>query len=182
MSLDATNDEKDHRRQQTQADNSSSTPENIDNHQAKAADNREDRQGSLPAASPVHTATNATEDHYGIPYDLTFGPFLNTLPKTNIEPYTGDPLQWSDWRSRFDFMIGNTPFNNNQKIAYLQGLVTGKAKDAILHFHCTLQELKRKFGKATRIVKAYIQQLLDHKPPIKGHLEPYINYTTFIKG
>ena len=91
----------------------------------------------------------------------------------NIEPYTGDPLQWSDWRSRIDFMIGNTPLSNSQKIAYLQGLVTGKAKDAILHFHCNgqfyndaLQELERKFGKATTIVNAYIQQLLDHQSKV----------------
>ena len=86
----------------------------------------------------------------------------------NIEPYTGDPLQRSDWRSRFDFMIGNTPLSNSQKIAYLQGLVTRKAKDPVLYFHCNgefyndaLQELERKFGKTTTIVNAY-KQLLDH--------------------
>ena len=124
-----------------------------------------------------------------IPYNLTFGPYLNTLPKMKIESYTGDPLQWSDWRSRFDFMIGNTALSNSQKIAYLQGLVTGKAKDAILHFHCNgqiyndaLRELERKFGKTTTIVNAYIQQLSDYQPPIKGNPESYINYTTFIKG
>ena len=153
---------------------------------SKYSRNQEDRQGSLPAASAVHTATNATADHYGIPYDLTFGPHLNTLSKMNIEPYTGYPLQWSDWRSRFDFMIGNTPLSNSQKIAYLRELVTGKAKDAILHFHCNGQFyndfLERKFGEATTVVNAYIQRLLVHKPPIKGNPESYINYTIFIKG
>ena len=102
---------------------------------------------------------------------------MNTLPKMNIEHYTGDPLQWSDCRSRLDFMIGNTPLSNSQKIAYIQGVVTEKAKDAVLHFHCNgqlynndaLQELGRKFGKATTIVNAYILQLLAHQPPIKGH-------------
>ena len=189
VSFDVTNDEEDHRRQQSQPDNSGATPETANNHQANAADNQEDRQGSLPGASAVHTATNATADHYGIPYDLTIGPYLNTLPKMNIEPYTWDPLQWSDWRSRFDFIIGNTPLSNSQKIAYPQGLVTGKAKETILHFHCNgqfyneaLQELQRKFRKATTIVNAYIQQLLDHQPPMKGHPESYINYTTLIKG
>ena len=112
VSFDATNDEEDHRRQQTQPDNNSSTPTSVNNHQAKAADNQEDRQGSLPAASAVLTP-DVTADHYGKPYDLTFGPYVNTLPKMNIEPYTGDPLQWSDWRNRFDFMIGNTPLSNS---------------------------------------------------------------------
>ena len=189
VSFDVTNDEEDHRRQQSQPDNSGATPETANNHQANAADNQEDRQGSLPGASAVHTATNATADHYGIPYDLTIGPYLNTLPKINIEPYTWDPLQWSDWRSRFEFIIGNTPLSNSQKFAYPQGLVTGKAKETILHFHCNgqfykeaLQELQRKFRKATTIVNAYIQQLLDHQPPIKSHPESYINYTTVIKG
>ena len=125
-SFDATNDEEDHRRQQTQPDNSNSTPETVNNHQANAAaDNQVDRQGSLPTASAVHAATNATADHNGIPYDLTFGPYLNTLPKMNTDLYTGDPLQWSDWRRRFDIMIGNTPISNSQKIACLQGLVIG---------------------------------------------------------
>ena len=181
-SFDATNDEEDHRRQQTQPHNSSSTPETVNNHRAIAADNQENRQESLPAASAVHAATIATADHYGKPYDLTFGPYLNTLPKLNIEPYTEDPLQWSDWRSPFDFKIGNTPLSNSQKVAYQQGLVTGKAKGAILHFHCNgqfqydaPQELERKFGKATTIVNARIQQLLDHLPPIKGNPESYIN-------
>ena len=63
LSFDATNDDEDHRRQQTQPDNSNSTPETVNNHQANAADNQEDQQGSLPAASAVHTATNATADH-----------------------------------------------------------------------------------------------------------------------
>ena len=82
---------KDHRRQQTQVDNTSSTPETIDSHHANATDNQEDRQGSLPAAFAVHTATNTkTKCHYGIPYHLKFGRYLNTLPKMNIEHYTED--------------------------------------------------------------------------------------------
>ena len=152
VSLDATNDGEDHRRQETQLGNNFSTPETIENHQANAADNHEGQQGSLPATSAVPTATNGTADHYGIPYDLTFEPYSNTLSKTNIEPYTGEPVQWSDWRNRFDFMIRNTPLTNSQTIACIQGLVTGKAKDAILHFHCNrqiyndaLQELETKF-------------------------------------
>ena len=43
ISFDATNDEEDHRRQQTQPDNSNSTPQTVNNRQANAADNQEDR-------------------------------------------------------------------------------------------------------------------------------------------
>ena len=50
-------DEEDHRRQQTQLENSSSTPETTDNHQANAAANQDDRKGSLSATSVVHTTT-----------------------------------------------------------------------------------------------------------------------------
>ena len=71
-------DDEDQRRQQIQQDNNSPNPETVDNHQTNAADNQEDRQRSLPAAYAVHTATNATADHYGIPYDLKFGPYFNT--------------------------------------------------------------------------------------------------------
>ena len=86
-------------------------------------------------------------------------------------------------------MIGNTPLGNRQKIAYLQRIITRKAKDVILQFQCNgqfyndaMQELERKFEKAKTIVNAYTQQLIDHQPSIKGHPESYVNYTTFIKG
>ena len=63
VNFDTTNEE-DHIRQQTQPVNSSTTPYTIDNRQTNAADNQGDRQGSLPAPSAVHTATNATTDYY----------------------------------------------------------------------------------------------------------------------
>ena len=50
-------DEEDHRRQQTQLDNSSSTPVTTDNLQTNAASNQVDRKWSLSATSVVHTAT-----------------------------------------------------------------------------------------------------------------------------
>ena len=67
--------------QQRQSDNIGSTPVVTNNHQSKAVDDQEDQQGSLPAISAVLTATIATTYHYGIPFDLTFGPYLNTLVK-----------------------------------------------------------------------------------------------------
>ena len=95
----------------------------------------------------------------------------------NIEPYTGDPQQWSNWRSRFDFMIGNTPLSNNQKIAYLQGRVTGKVKDAILHFHCNgqfdnddLQHLERKFERQLSM------RSTTHEPQTTNRRSPWIVY------
>ena len=76
----------------------------------------------------------------------------------------------------------STTLCNSEKVAYLQRLVAGKAKDCNEQFYKdALQELERKFGKVTTIVYAYIQQLLDHQPSIKGHPESYINYTTSSK-
>ena len=42
VSLDRTNDEEDHIRQQTRQDNSSSTSGTVDNYHVNAADNQED--------------------------------------------------------------------------------------------------------------------------------------------
>ena len=51
VSFDVTNYEDDHRRKQTQLNKSKSTSVTINNHQANAVANQEDRQKLLPAAS-----------------------------------------------------------------------------------------------------------------------------------
>ena len=60
--------------------------------------------------------------------DSQFYLYRNALPKINLDTFDGDPTKWTDWNSRFQFMIGQAPLSSSQKIAYLQGLVEGRAK------------------------------------------------------
>ena len=102
------------------------------------------------------TCVNIPPSLYMAQQPYPFNPYLQSLPQIKLEPFVGDPLEWSDWSSRFQFMIGDTQMTNNQKIAYLQGLTTGRAKDAIERFKCNgdlfhraLDELRQRFGQPT---------------------------------
>ena len=86
--------------------------------------------------------------------DSQFYLYRNALPKINLDTFDGDPKKWTEWNSRFQFMIGQAPLSSSQKIAYLQGLVKGRAKEVIQSFGCdgnyyeeAIVELKRRFGR-----------------------------------
>ena len=85
-------------------------------------------------------------------------------------------------------MIGQAPLSSSQKIAYLQGLVKGRAKEVIQSFGCdgnhygeAIVELKRRFGRSTVIVGTMIQQLIQHLPSVPDRPDTYIKISSFIK-
>ena len=102
-----------------------------------------------------------------------FKPFLQSLPQLQLDPFDGKPLKWSDWSSRFQFMIGNTRMTNDQKIAYLQGLTKDRAKETIEGFKCNgdlfhraMEELRFRFRQPTLIVNSFIEKLVSYAPPV----------------
>ena len=48
-----------------------------------------------------------------------YTPFVEALPKMDLQKFNGDQSKWADWNSRFSFMIGDTHLSDGQKIAYL---------------------------------------------------------------
>ena len=120
--------------------------------------------------------------------DSQFYLYRNALPKINLDTFDGDHTKWTDWNSRFQFMIGQAPLSTSQKIAYLQSLVKGRAKEVIQSFCCdgnyyeeAIVELKRRFGRPTVIVGTMIQQLIQHLPPVPNRHDTYIKFSSFIK-
>ena len=81
-----------------------------------------------------------------------------------------------------------------EKVAYLQGLVTVKAKDVILQFFistatdnstmmpCKNSKKNWKSNDNCQCVHTTTLELLNHQPPIKENPESYINHKAFIKG
>ena len=115
-----------------------------------------------PASAPTHQLTTAAPTTTHTPT------FLHSLPKINLDTFNGNPLLWGDWHRKFSFLIGNQSLSPDQKMAYLQGLVTGRARDAIKHYNCNgalyqeaLNTLNRKFGQPETIVHNYLQRLQD---------------------
>ena len=114
--------------------------------------------------------------------------YRNAVPNINLDTFDGDPTKWTDWNSRFQFMIGQAPQSSSQKIAYLQGLVKCRTKEVTQSFGCdgnyyenTIVELKRSFGRPTVIVGLMIQQLIQHLPPVPNRPDTYIKFSDAVK-
>ena len=83
-----------------------------------------------PTIQPQQMSTTLSQR---VPF---YTPYVEALSKMDLQKLNCDPSKWADWYSRFSFMIGYTHLSGQQKIAYLQGLVIGKAKTAIEGFAC----------------------------------------------
>ena len=82
-----------------------------------------------PTVQPQQLSTTVSQP---VPF---YTPYVEALPKMDLQKFNGDPSKWADWYSRFSFMIGDTHLSGGQ-LANLQGLVIGKAKTAIEGFAC----------------------------------------------
>ena len=116
----------------------------------------------------------------------SYKPYVEALQKMDLQKFNGDPSKWSDWYSRFSRMIGDTKLNDGQKIAYLQGLVIGKAKRAIEGFACNgylnkdaINELEQRFGNPNGIVSD-LEKLINYRPLTTSLPWTIVNFYTFI--
>ena len=124
----------------------------------KDQQNRVNRMGDTqtfnqPTVQPQQLSTTSSQP---VPF---YTPYVEALPKMDLQKFNGDPSKWADWYSCFSFIIGDSHFNDGEKIAYLQGLVIGKAKTAIEGFACkrhlykdAINELNQRFGKPNVII------------------------------
>ena len=77
-------------------------------------------------------------------------------------------------------MIGNTQMTNDQKIAYLQCLTKGRAKETIEAFKCNgdlfhraMEMLRLRFGQPTLIVNSFLEKPISYAPPVPSRPETY---------
>ena len=143
-----------------------------------------------PAAPEIPTVSVPSIGNIGVSQrnGSQFYLYRNALPKINLDTFDGNPTKWPDWNSCFQFMIGQAPLSSSKKIAYLQGLVKGRAKEVIQSFGCdgnyyeeAIVELKRRFGRPAVIVGTMIQQLIQHFPTVPNRTDTYIKFLSFIK-
>ena len=113
--------------------------------------------------------------------------YVETLPKIDLQKFNRRPSKWADGFSRFSFMIGDTHLNVGQRIAYLQGLVIGKAKTAIEGFTCNgnlykdaINELKQRFRNPKVIISKLLEKFINYRPPTTSLLWTIVKFSTFI--
>ena len=143
-------------------------------------------RGSNGDNTPSTSSANASPFPPMVQQPHIFNPFLQSLPQLQHDPFDGNPLKWSDWSGRFQFMIGNTHMTNDQKIAYLQGLTKGRAKETIEGFKCigdlfhrAMEELRLRFGQPTLIVN---EKLVSYAPPVPSRPETYSSFSCFLNA
>ncbi|XP_075255223.1 uncharacterized protein LOC142347943 [Convolutriloba macropyga] len=134
-----------------------------------------DQQNRVTGMGDTQTFNQPTEQPQQLPTTLSqplpfYTPYVEALPKMDLQKFNGDPSKWADWYSRFSFMIGDTQLSDGQKIAYLQGLVIGKAKTTIEGFACNghlykdaINELKQRFGNPNVIISNLLEKLINYR-------------------
>ena len=106
------------------------------------------------------------------PSAVDFASYMN-LPKVELEPFDGDPLQYRSFLALFDEHVHRVSVDEPMKLSRLLQYTTGKAKEAIRY--CALMEpaegyekareiLARRFGDHHIISDLIIKQLKSGKP------------------
>ena len=95
-----------------------------------------------------------------------------TLPTLKLDTFNGNPLTWTDWIQLFESVIDSRPLSTTEKMTHLQSLLTGQAKSLVKGYGCNgqcyhqaLADLKKKYGKSSVIVNAYLEKLASFPSP-----------------
>ena len=151
-----------------------------------------DQQNRVTGMGDTETFTQSAVQRQQLSTTLSqpvpfYTPYVEALPNMDLQKFNGDPSKWADWYSRFSFMIGDTHLNDIQKMAYLQGILIGKAKTAIEGFACSghlykyaINELKPRFGNPNVIISNLLEKLINYRPPTKSPPWTIVYLSTFI--
>ena len=101
---------------------------------------------------------------------------LSRLPPPEPSLFTGDPLQYAEWRAAFEALITQRGIPVQERFYYLKRYISGPAKEAIsgyLYLHSeeayskALSTLERRFGDSFVIANAF-RDKLESWPKISG--------------
>ena len=103
--------------------------------------------------------------------------FRNSLPRLELETFTGHISDWPRWYSLFKSLVDDQPISNDEKMAHLQGAVTGLARHTIggMLFDGDLYQdaiaaLKDRFGRDEDIIHANLSRVFSAPSP--AYLDP----------
>ena len=92
-----------------------------------------------------------------------------TLPKPELDVFSGDPLKWPEWKSIFVSTCCKPSVSLDHRMRYLKLFTSGKAKATIVgfgylgvHFDQAIASLQKRFGAPHIIVGAQIEKLSKH--------------------
>ena len=99
-----------------------------------------------------------------------------SLPKLELQPFSGDPLKFSSFWDVFKNSVHDNPeLSGVQKFSYLQGLLKGEAAEAISgirvsaeNYETAINIINHRYNKSEVIVEAHLKNLRS-LPSVKNH-------------
>ena len=92
------------------------------------------------------------------------------LPKLEIKPFKGDPLEFASFRDQFQAAIGRSELAEVAKFGYLKGLLQGEALRCIQGLQMTDKNYKaawdllvKRYGKKNLVVNSIMKHITDLK-------------------
>ena len=110
------------------------------------------------------------------------------LPTLKLDTFNGNPLTWTDCIQLFESVIDSRPLSTTEK-THLQSLLTEQAKSLVKGYGCNgqcyhqaLDDLKKKYGKSSVIVNAYLEKLASFPSPSAQRPKSFDNFSIFINN
>ena len=155
--------------------------------QACTVNNNSARLAQQPNPQITFVSNSATQPPvYPVPSSSNFAPnvlqsFLESqiahesLPKSELDVFSGDPLKWPEWKRMFESTCCKPSVSIDHRVRYLKLFTSGKAKATIdgfgylgVHFDQAFASLQKRVGAPNIIVGTQIEKLSKH-PRVKMH-------------
>ncbi len=98
------------------------------------------------------------------------------LPKKNITPFAGDPLEYCSWVSSFKYEVEDRVSSSRDKLQYLEQFTAGEVKklvrgyqtkDPDIGYQEAKEAINKIYGNKFKLTSAYLQKVQDY-PHIKA--------------
>lgn len=144
--------------------------EGFENH-----DEINDRMQNEPRLNPdaasfqPHQAETMTLESVSLAQAIASSLSMNRLPVPEPTKFSGDPLQFTDWKMQFTALIDRKPLPQSEKMFYLKNYLVGEARKAVEGFFYRDSEsaysgawrvLQDRYGNPFTIQKAFRDKLM----------------------
>lgn len=111
------------------------------------------------------------------------------LPKIEIEPFDGDPRNWSYFIQSFKNLVHDVVPYDSQRITFLRHCLTEKVRKSLAdslrnpaQYRQALGTLHQRYGNPRLIVRAYVTGLLELAPAKEGSHDSLVEFAGSIKA
>ncbi len=112
-----------------------------------------------------------------------------SMPKLSLGKFDGSASQWAGWYSQYQGLIGNQPISRAEKMAHLQGGVSGLARTVIEGYgyneaflEQALEDLRHHFGRPELVVHSCLDKLQKAQPPSASNSQSIMQFSLLVNS